>query len=142
MTSLSDKFLQLLLIYPFLIIFGGCSMAADIDLKWEWPDEREAKDKLLVKIKNIKKESSGLFGTKKSPSLVDALPDATKVTGLVLSDDKAISGKSVELVLPALELEGISSGNLVMLGLVNTNTCICIKAVESEDSDLSKISCN
>lgn len=142
MISLLDKYLKFLIIYPLLIFVGGCSMAADIDLKWEFPADREANEKLLVKIEKIKKESGGLFGTKKSPSLVDAFPEATRVSGVILSEDKNIKGKSVELVLPGLELEGIAKNGFAMLGLVDTNTCICIKPVESESVDLSKVSCD
>jgi len=48
------------------------------DLKWEWPAGRAIGTQLLVQVEAIQPVSRALFGIKASPSMADALPDATK----------------------------------------------------------------
>lgn len=116
-------------------------MSADIELNWEWPAKRAVEDRLLVKIESVKKESGGLFGIKKSPSLAASLPDPFVVNGVVMNTDSHLQGKSLKFVAPKLELEGITSGSYVMLGLINHTTCICVVLLNNRDTDLNSINC-
>ena len=116
-------------------------MAADIDLKWEWPANRSVEQKLLVKIDHIEKQGSGLFGVKQSPSLAASLPDPYILKGVIESTDTKLHGKSVKLVAPKLEMGDIKEGSFAVFGLVNHTTCICIVPVATKDVNLESISC-
>lgn len=116
-------------------------MSAETEMRWEWPADRNVEKRVVVKVEKIKEADQGFFGIKKSPSFASALPDPVVVMGLVIVGDPALRGKSVKLTLPKLELENIEVGQLAMLGLVEPNTCICIKHVE-ENTDIDKVNCN
>ena len=124
-----------------LMMIGGCVMAADIDLNWEWPAKRSIEDRLLVKIDGVEKQGSGLFGIKKSPSLAGSLPDPYVVHGIIENGDDKLHGKSVMLVAPKLEIGDVSKGSYVVFGVVNSTTCICVVPVANKDVDLKSISC-
>jgi len=116
-------------------------MAADIDLKWEWPANRSIEHKLLVKVDDVTKQGSGLFGVKKSPSLAASLPDPYIIRGNVENSDEKLHGKTVLLVAPKLEIGNIHKGSYVVFGLVDSTTCACILPVENKDIDLKSINC-
>lgn len=116
-------------------------MSADVDLMWEWPADRTAEQKLLVKVVEIKNESSGFFGFKKSPSFAGNLPDPVTVKAKLIRQEKNLEGKIVEITLPKLELESIDVGDFAVIGVVDSKTCICIKQVESESVDIASVSC-
>ena len=116
-------------------------MTADIELKWEWPANRATESKLLIQIDKVKKQGSGLFGVLKSPSLVDGFPDPQELTGNIVNANSSLNGKSVKLVLPLLEIEGIKAGSYAMLGIIKNTTCICIVPVDNKDADLNAINC-
>ncbi len=116
-------------------------MSADIELNWEWPAQRAVKDKILVQIKSIEKPSSGLFGIKKSPSLIANLPDPYTISGTVINTDTKLHGENVKITMPKLEIENVKEGSYAMLGMIGNTTCICIVSVDSKDTDLNSISC-
>ncbi len=129
------------IVFLSLMFSGGCAMSADVKLKWEWPADRTIEDKIVVKIKSIKKEGGGFFGLKKSPSLANSFPGPVIVTGSIENSNGSIQGKVVEVTVPQLEISGITEGDYAMLGLVETGICVCIVKVDSPDTDLSGISC-
>lgn len=116
-------------------------MSAELEMRWEWPANRNIEKRIAVKIEKIKDASQGFLGIKGSPSLAAALPDPVVVTGTIVTGDPLLKGKIVRLTLPKLELETIEVGHLAMLGLVAPYTCVCIKRVE-ENTDLEKVNCN
>lgn len=116
-------------------------MSADIEFDWEWPADRVIEDKVLIKITHIKKEGTGLFGIKQSPSLAKSLPDPQVISGVVVNSNSSLDVKSVKLVVPQLEIEGIKAGTYAMLGIVSDTTCICIVPVDNKETDLSNINC-
>lgn len=116
-------------------------MSADVDLTWEWPADRMAEQKLLVKVVEIKAEGGGFFGFKKSPSFAGNLPDPVTVKAKLISQEKNLKDKTVEITLPKLELESIKVDDFAVIGVIASNTCICIKHVESENVDIAKIPC-
>lgn len=116
-------------------------MSADVDLTWEWPADREAGQKLLVKVMDIKNEGAGFFGFKKSPSFAGNLPDPVTVKAKLIRQEKSLEGKTVEITLPKLELESINIGDFAVIGVIDSKTCICIKHVESENVDIASVSC-
>ncbi len=116
-------------------------MSADIELNWEWPADRVIEDRILIKITDIRKASSGLFGIKKSPSLANSLPDPQVISGVVVNSGSSIDTKSVKLVAPQLEIQEVKAGSYVMLGIVSSTICICIAPVDNKETDLSSISC-
>ncbi len=116
-------------------------MAADIRLNWEWPADRELSDKLVIKVTSIANHESGWFGLKRSPSIVEGVPDPVDLTGEILRGGRALAGQSVSLMLPRLELEGIIEGDIVAIGLLEATTCICLKKLADPDEDLSTWQC-
>jgi len=125
-----------------LMMIVGCVMAADIDLKWEWPANSAIEHKLLVKVDDIAKQGSGFFGVKKSPSLAASLPDPYIISGSVENSDNKLHGKTVSLVAPKLEIGNIHKGAYVVFGLVDSTTCTCIVPVTNTDIDLKSINCS
>lgn len=143
MNSLLSKFHTLikLITVTLLSLTGGCVMSADIELNWEWPADREIEQRILIKIDKIKAQGSGFFGITASPSIASSVPDPTIITGTVLSEDKLISGKSLSVVAPKLEMESLSVGGYAVVGIVKTDICICLVPVDSASTDISSINC-
>ncbi len=123
-----------------LLVFWGHVMAADMELTWEWPADRVAEQKLLVKIVDVKNQSAGLFGFGKTPSFTGNLPDPVTVKAEVMNKEGDLKGKIVELTLPKLELESVSVNDVAVLGVVGGEVCICIKQVDLE-TDIKNTSC-
>lgn len=115
-------------------------MAADIELTWEWPADRVAEQKLLVKIVDVKNRKAGFFGFGKTPSFAGDLPDPVTVKAELLNKGGDLKGKIVELTLPKLELESVSVNDVAVLGVVDGEVCICIKQADPE-ADMENTSC-
>ena len=96
----------------------------DITLTWEWPDGRSSEYQLSVVVDSIVPESKSLFGLKKTPSVIGWMPDGVTLNGIIKSDDSELSGKTLKLLIPGDEVEGVSKGSLVILGVVDKNICI------------------
>lgn len=116
-------------------------MSADLELRWEWPADRQVQNKLLVRVTNIKEQGGGLFGINKSPSIADNLPDPVILTGTIIKSSNNTDGKTVSIVVPKPEIESINSGDHGLFGLVNGSVCICIKPVGSTEVELDTITC-
>lgn len=123
-----------------LLGFWGHVMAADIELTWEWPADRVAEQKLLVKIVDIRNQSAGFFGFGKTPSFAGNLPDPVKVKAELMNKEGDLKGKTVELTLPKLELESAKANDYAVLGVVGSKICICIKTVDP-NVDIKNVSC-
>ncbi len=117
-------------------------MAKDVNLKWEWPADREPALKYVVKVSSITKADGGWFGLKRSPSIVEGVPKPVNLSGHIIHGDQMTSGQSVTLTLPELELVNISQGDIVALGMVKKDTCICLKKMSAPDEDLSDWHCS
>jgi hypothetical protein len=144
MTSLLNRFrlfLTKLIAIILLLLIGGCVMSADIELNWEWPADRKIEQRILIKIDKVKAQGSGFFGIKASPSFAASVPDPIIVRGTVQGDDKLITGKTISVVVPKLEIESLAAGGYAVLGVVETKVCICIIPVESSDVDVASINC-
>lgn len=115
-------------------------MSADIELTWEWPADRIVEQKLLVKVLDVN-ENSGFFSFNKAPSIASNLPDPVTVKAKLIDQKGNLKNKTIELTLPKLELGLIKVNDLVIIGIVESKVCICIKPVESENIDTDKISC-
>ncbi|MFT3868903.1 MAG: hypothetical protein QM715_10640 [Nibricoccus sp.] len=98
----------------------------DIELHWEWPDDRTPTGTLQVQVKSIKRTSTGLFGFKKSPSYVYNYPDSMDLVGVVTSGDHHTRDKSLLLTMPLEYLKEIQVGDIVQLGLIDS-ACISLK---------------
>jgi hypothetical protein len=120
---------------------GGCAMTTDLNLKWEWPADRQPQLKLVMEITSIEEADRGWFGVKKSPSLIEGIPNPITFRGVIVGGTGHFDGKTVSLTLPKLEAESISSGDHVAVGVFENNTCICIKKLQSSDQDLSDWQC-
>ncbi|QDF98090.1 hypothetical protein CJ010_16875 [Azoarcus sp. DD4] len=128
--------LSLLAVPPAAISGGFLPMSAQtVEFKWEWPAGRPVGTRILVKVGKVAKASKGFFGIGASPSLADALPDATDVTATVLAGPAALVGKSVLLRLPGMEAAKLKAGELAGFGLIEDGgLCICVAAAPSQDA--------
>jgi hypothetical protein len=115
-------------------------MSADIELTWEWPADRVAEQKLLVKIVDVKNQSAGFFGFGKTPSFAGNLPDPVTVKAQLMNEEGDLKGKTVELTLPKLELESVKANDYAVLGVVGSKICICIKTVDPT-VEIQNVSC-
>lgn len=116
-------------------------MSADIELKWEWPAEREVTDRLLIKVDNVKAKGTGLFGIGGSPSLAENIPDPVVIFGTVQKGSQFTDGKSLMVVAPKLEVEAIKKGAYAVLGIVEKDICICVVPIESSEVDIATVNC-
>ncbi|HWN96966.1 MAG TPA: hypothetical protein VNT99_18195 [Methylomirabilota bacterium] len=105
-----------------------------IRFNWQWPAGRKPDYKLLIDVSKIRKESSGLFGLKKSESIGDQLPEATEVVGRVISGREQLVGKEVIFRAPRGELKEVVAGQRAAVAIIerdnrDTNICVCIVGV-------------
>ena len=135
-----SKVVNLLVVLMLFSIIGACAMSDNIELTWEWPDGRVSDQKFLIKVNNVESKSSGFFGIGKSPSIASNIPSPVVLAGEILKDEM-LAGKNIKITLPKLELESIKSGDYVVVGVMDENTCICIVKVDSSSEDISKVSC-
>lgn len=98
-----------------------------IEVKWEWPAGRKIETKLLLRIEKIKPASKGLFNSLGSPSLANALPEATDISAKVLNGPEAMVGKIFDVQVPGLEARKLVAGEMAAIGLLqNMTVAICI----------------
>jgi len=116
-------------------------MSSDLELRWEWPAARQPEIKLVVEIGSVKKAGQGLFGVKKSPSIAGSLPDPMQLMGEVASGPTHLVGKSIQAVLPEVELGGAGKGDFLAMGVLGESICICAKKVDSASADLDDWTC-
>lgn len=106
-----------------------------VDMKWEWPAGRTIGPTLLVKIESIKPASRGLFGIKASPSMADALPDATEVIALVDEQAALLAGQRVHVRLPGIEARKLTVGDWAAMGLIDAGrVCACVAGTSARDA--------
>ncbi len=117
-------------------------MSTDVELKWEWPANRKVDRKILVKITGLKKQGGGLLGIKKSPSIVDNLPDPVLVSGIIINNNSESDEKIVSVIVPELEVKDIDKNSYTVWGLVDNSICICIVPVKDKNVDLEQVDCN
>ncbi len=115
-----------------------------IELTWEWPAERQIKHKVIVEVIELSK----IWKLLKSPSFAENLPDPMSLKGKILKGNTFKKGALIKLKLPKVELNEITEGSIVMLGMVSENTVVCIKDKPTGLSDaeenvwLENIECN
>ena len=138
----NNRVLKNILIVFVFIFAGGCGMSTDVELKWEWPANRKVDRKILVKITGLKKQGGGLLGIKKSPSIVDNLPDPVLVSGIIINNNSESDEKIVSVIVPELEVKDIDKNSYTVWGLVDNSICICIVPVKDKNVDLEQVDCN
>ena len=120
-----------------ICLMGAACMASSIvKIKWEWPAGRPIETRLLVRIESVQPTSPGLFGIKASPSMADALPDATVVTAVV--DEQAVSraGQKLQVTLPGVKAQKLKSGNWAVFGLIESGiVCTCVAAAPGSTAE-------
>jgi hypothetical protein len=104
-----------------------------LDLKWEWPAGRPIESALLVRVESIQPASRGLFGMRASPSMADALPDATELKARVDEQSTRLAGQDLLIRLPGIEAQKLKAGQWAALGLVESGTvCACVAAAPTQ----------
>ncbi len=102
---------------------GGCAVAAELELRWEWPAERSPTHKIAANVTSLAPAKQGVA---ESPSIAAQLPDPMLLRGSVTTGRDDWKGRSFHLRVPQLELADIGVGDAVALGLVDDDVCICI----------------
>ncbi|MCF6252517.1 MAG: hypothetical protein L3J75_14815 [Methylococcaceae bacterium] len=107
----------------------------DTELNWEWPANRVIKYKIIIDVSNVAAEKKWL----KSPSLAADLPEPTIMQGKVLLGDLASKIERIRLILPKVELGGVTKGSKIALGMIDSETVVCITEVPANtlDSELA-----
>jgi len=117
-----------------------------IEVKWEWPAGRQMETKILINVKKISKASRGFFGIGASPSLADAIPEATDVVATVIAGQENLIGKTISMRVPGVEANKLKVGEPAAVALVNSNISICVSAAPTDKGELdnwfNKWSCN
>ncbi|MBP7790633.1 MAG: hypothetical protein KA024_02285 [Zoogloea sp.] len=118
-------------------LLGGCidMSSKAVELKWEWPAGRHIESKLLINVSSIKRLSSGPFGVKLSPSLADALPEATEIEATVVIGEKEWLGKAIRIKIPGMEASKLREGGGAVAGLINDSICICLSPTPNLSQD-------
>lgn len=103
-------------------------------IEWEWPAGRTVESKCLVTITKITQASRGFLGIGQSPSLANALPDATDVEATVVSGHPQQEGAMLTLRLPGVEAAKLAVGRYAGLGLIGDGTvCVCVAQIPAKD---------
>lgn len=103
--------------------------SSNLELKWEWPAGRAIETGILVRVDGIRPASKGLFGMRASPSMADALPDATDVTVVVDQEAAVHAGRKVRVRMPGIEARKLAAGEWAAFGLVESGgVCACVQA--------------
>lgn len=120
--------------------FGGhvAMSNQDIEIQWEWLAGRQIETKLLVEVKKISKASTGFFGIGASPSLANALSDATNVVATVVSGQENLNGKTISMRIPGVEANKLKAGHLGAVALISNNICVCVSATPTDKYELEK----
>lgn len=134
--SLNLKFLVFFI--AAMAFFGGRTVmsAQIIKITWEWPAGRQLETKLLINIDKISKASTGFFGIRASPSMADAIPDATEVVATVISGQEDLVGKIISMRIPGVEAKKLKVGEPAAIALVDNNISICVSAAPPNKHEL------
>lgn len=101
--------------------------SSTVNLKWEWPAGRPLAQTLLVRVDAVESAPRGLFGVLTSPSLADALPEATDVKATVDAQSPHLPGRQVLLRLPGVEAHKLKPGDWAAFGFVVADSvCACV----------------
>ncbi len=94
----------------------------DININWEWPAGRKLEHRVVSQVLELKTAKKML----QSPSIVGNLPEPMSLRVKVLQEGHFNEGVTITLILPKAELEGITSGSRVLLGMVDNDTAVCV----------------
>jgi hypothetical protein len=122
-------------------IDGGTSMATGMHLTWEWPAGRQPARTLVIRVVQIEPADFGMFGAKKSPSIVEGIPEPVLLSGSALHGASSSRTQFVSITLPQLEAHGIASGDIAAIGLLDDKVCICLRKLQSPDEDQAGWQC-
>ena len=101
------------------------------DFGWQWRADRSLDQRAAVRLVSVERESGGLFGLGRSPSLGGALPDPRRVEAVVVAVDRPgtlATGERLRFRLPALELGDAAPGALMVIGIIGTMV-VCLAPV-------------
>jgi len=103
--------------------------SSNLELKWEWPAGRTGEIAALVKVQSIKPASKGFFGILASPSMANALPEATDVSFIFDAQGQPNAGQIATVRLPGVEARKLEVGSWAAFGLLESGrVCICVQA--------------
>ena len=98
-------------------------------LTWEASDGRKIAYRVNVLVESMRPQSKGVFGIKKSPSIIGWMPNGIVLSGVIVSEDVDLSGKTIKLMIPGDEILHVKNGDQISLGIVDNEACIEINIV-------------
>lgn len=96
-------------------------MPSILHLTWQWPAGREKESSCRAKITQIYPDKKSFLNP---PSFTNYLPDPFIIEADVLD---RVKYQSIQLRLPALEIDGLHIDDLIELDLVGEDSCIAIR---------------
>lgn len=110
--------------------------SSSLELKWEWPAGRTSDMAALVKVQSIKPASKGFFGILASPSMANALPEATDVSFIFDEQGPHNAGQVATVRLPGVEARKLEVGSWAAIGLLESGrVCACVQAAPKVNVD-------
>ena len=79
---------------------------------------------ILVRVRKIRRERGGLFGLFRSPSVAGWIPEAHILEGV--AEGETYPSTRVRAMLPGVLVEGVETGELIVLGLDADSSCLCV----------------
>lgn len=95
---------------------------------WEWRAARTVEQRAGLRLQTIRKESGGLFGFLKSPSLTSAIPDPMEITATAIATDgpgPVEPGETIQFRIPRVELGSAAGGDLVAISIIG-DAVVCL----------------
>jgi len=106
-------------------------------LVWQGAADRKPSQFIAIRVNEMRKEGSGLFGIGNSPSLAGSMPDPRIVEGNRIGTD----GPVVKVKAPGGELPvRLAKGSRLVLGLVDPQHVICLLLAPDTVADATLIS--
>lgn len=109
----------------------------DVDLGWEWRAQRALDQRIGLRIDQIKKEKTGIFGVFNAPSLDRSLPDPMNIQGTVVAVDRPgllSASQSVRFRIPRMEMKDVQIGDWIALGIIKEKA-VCLSPAPVDISE-------
>lgn len=100
----------------------------DVELGWEWRAQRALDQRIGLRIDQIEKEKTGIFGILNAPSLDRSLPDPMNIQGTVSAVDRPgliSANQSISFRIPRMEMNDVEVGDWIALGIIKEKA-VCL----------------
>lgn len=109
----------------------------DVELGWEWRAQRALDQRIGLRIDQIEKEKTGIFGILNAPSLDRSLPDPMNIQGTVSAVDRLgliSANQSISFRIPRMEMKDVEVGDWIALGIIKEKA-VCLSRAPVDISE-------